>query len=72
MGAEDFGQLRAPGTPILLMSVGSVSQERLDKYGKDAGAPSLHSPRYYPEVEATIKTGVTTFVSAATDLLPPK
>jgi hippurate hydrolase len=72
MGAEDFGLLRAPGTPILLLSVGAVGHERLDKYNKEGGPPSLHSPRFYPEVDATIKTGVTTLASAAMELLKKK
>ena len=60
MGGEDFGRIGGAGVPIVMMSVGSVSQERLDKYRKEDGSePSLHSPQYYPDVEPTITTGVT-------------
>jgi amidohydrolase len=72
MGGEDFGAFGRAGVPIVMMSVGAVDPERLEKYRKDDGAePSLHSPRFYPDVDATITTGVTAFVSAALELLPP-
>ncbi len=72
MGGEDFGAYGRAGVPILMMSVGSVSKGRLDKYEKDGGVPSLHSPLYYPDVEPTIVTGVTTLTSASLELLQPK
>ena len=69
MGGEDFGAYGRAGVPILMMSVGSVSKERLDNYEKDGGAPSLHSPLFYPDIEPTIVTGVTTLTSASLELL---
>jgi amidohydrolase len=69
MGGEDFGAYGRAGVPILMMSVGSVSQERLDKYKESGGAPSLHSPQFYPDIEPTIVTGVTTLTSASLALL---
>lgn len=73
MGGEDFSQYGLAGAPVVMMFVGSVSQERLDAYTKEDGAPpSLHSPRYYPDIEPTIRTGVTAFTSAALELLPAK
>jgi metal-dependent amidase/aminoacylase/carboxypeptidase family protein len=69
MGGEDFGAYGRAGVPILMMSVGSVSPERLEKYKESGGAPSLHSPKFYPDIEATIETGVTTLTAASLDLL---
>jgi hippurate hydrolase len=70
MGGEDFGRFGQGGAPVLMMSVGAVSQQRLDKYKEEGGAPSLHSPRFYPDIDLTIKTGVTAFACAALELLP--
>ncbi len=73
MGGEDFGAFGRAGVPIVMMSVGAVTPERLEKYRKaDGSEPSLHSPRFYPEIEPTITTGVTAFCAAALELLPPQ
>ncbi len=73
MGGEDFGRFGGAGVPIVMMSVGSVSPERLAKYREHGGnEPSLHSPLYYPDIEATITTGVTALCAATIELLPPE
>jgi hippurate hydrolase len=73
MGGEDFGRFGGAGVPIVMLSVGSVAPERMAAYRKDGGVePSLHSPKYYPDVEPTITTGVTALASAALDLLAPE
>ena len=73
MGGEDFGRFGGAGVPIVMMSVGSVSKDRLEAYREKGGAePSLHSPKYYPDIEPTIATGVTALCTAALDLLPLK
>lgn len=70
MGGEDFGAFGRAGVPIVMMSVGSVAPKRLAAYRKEGAEPSLHSPRYYPEIEPTITTGVTALATAALELLP--
>jgi hippurate hydrolase len=72
MGGEDFGRYGLAGVPIVMLSVGSVTPERLAKL-REGGAlePSLHSPKYYPDIEPTITTGVTALSAAALDLLRP-
>lgn len=70
MGGEDFSRYGRAGVPILMYRLGSVSQRRLDQYsmaGQDP--PSLHSPLYYPDVEQTLRTGITTMSAAALELL---
>jgi hippurate hydrolase len=69
MGGEDFGAYGRAGVPILMMSVGAVSQERIDKYKEGGGAPSLHSPLFYPDIEETMTTGITALTSASLELL---
>jgi hippurate hydrolase len=70
MGGEDFSQYGRAGIPILMYRLGSVSQSRLDRF-KELGVPppSLHSSRYYPDIEPTLRTGVLTMTAAALDLL---
>jgi hippurate hydrolase len=72
MGAEDFGLFgrQEPKIPIFMYRLGSVSAEKIA--AKKAGGPalpSLHSSKYLPEREPTIRTGVLTMTSAALDLL---
>jgi hippurate hydrolase len=53
-----------------MMMAGSVSPDRLDEYREDGGgAPSLHSPLFFPDIEPTITTGVTGLTGAALELL---
>lgn len=70
MGGEDFGRIGRAGVPIFMIGLGTVSQARLDGFeAQGIPAPSLHSPKYYPDPEASIETGVTTLVTAALHLL---
>lgn len=70
MGGEDFGRIGREGVPIFMIKLGTIDPTRLETYQADGGtAPSLHSPKYYPDPAASITTGVTTFVTAALELL---
>ena len=69
MGGEDFGAYGRAGVPILMMSVGAVNQDRMDKYKEAGGAPSLHSPLFYPDIKETMSTGITALTSASLELL---
>ncbi len=70
MGGEDFGRIGRAGVPIVMFGIGTVAQERLDEFAAEGlPAPSLHSPKYFPDPEASIQTGVTTLVTAALELL---
>jgi hippurate hydrolase len=72
MGGEDFGRFGGAGVPIVMLQLGAVNSERLDEF-KKAGTPppSLHSPKFYPDPERTITTGVATLATAAMELLRP-
>lgn len=70
MGGEDFGAYGRAGVPILMIAVGAVDQARLDQYAEEkVSPPSLHSPRFYPDIDGTLSTGVQTLTAAALDLL---
>ena len=70
MGGEDFGRIGRAGVPILMLKLGTVNQSRLDAH-KNQGVPppSLHSPKYYPDPDPSIITGVTMLTTAALELL---
>jgi hippurate hydrolase len=71
MGGEDFSRYGRAGVPILMIRLGSVADQRLRQYDRSGeGPPSLHSARYYPDIEPTLRTGVQTLVAAALELLP--
>ena len=73
MGGEDFSQYGRQGVPILMFALGTINQSRLDRMaGLGATMPSLHSPRYYPDFDETIETGVSAMSAAVIELLPPK
>lgn len=71
MGGEDFSRYGLAGMPITMYRVGSVAPARLAEYAKQGTPPpSLHSPRYYPDAEQTLRTSLTTMGAIALELLP--
>jgi hippurate hydrolase len=72
MGAEDFGLYgrQEPKIPCFMFRLGSVPAERVAaaKAGGPA-LPSLHSSKYLPQKETTLRTGVMAMTAAALDLL---
>ena len=70
MGGEDFSRYGQAGVPILMLRLGSVDAKRLAAYrAKGELPPSLHSSKYYPDIEPTLTTGVTVMGNAALALL---
>jgi hippurate hydrolase len=73
MGGEDFGRYGLAGVPICMFRLGTVDQSRLDEFKEKGQAPpSLHSPQYYPNAEAALRTSVPAMVAVVEDLLPPQ
>ncbi len=73
MGGEDFSQFGREGVPLLMFSLGTVNQKRLDRFAKlGTSVPSLHSPRYYPDFDETIESGVAAMSASVIELMPPK
>ncbi len=71
MGGEDFSRYGLAGIPICMYRVGTVTSTRLAELTKNgAPPPSLHSPRYYPDAEETLRTSLTTMGAIALELLP--
>jgi len=72
MGGEDFSRYGRAGVPILMYWLGAISQERLDTYAVSGESlPSLHSPLFYTDADATLVTGVSSMASAVLELLKP-
>jgi hippurate hydrolase len=73
MGGEDFSRYGLAGVPICMYRLGTVDQQRLDQYKKEGvPPPSLHSPLYYPDAEASLRVSVPVMVAIVEDLLPPQ
>ena len=72
MGGEDFSRYGQAGVPVLMYRLGSVRAERLAGYSQNGQPPpSLHSAIYYPDIEPTLVTGVSTLSTAVLELLKP-
>jgi len=75
MGGEDFGLYgRTPRkVPICMFWLGAVAPEKWVASRKPGAPPlpSLHSSRYAPDPEPTLKTGVKALTSIALELLNP-
>ena len=71
-GAEDFSRYGRTDEkiPICMFNVGAINPE-IYAAAKKAGTalPSLHSSRWAPDAEPTLKTGITALTAAALDLL---
>ena len=74
MGGEDFGRYgRALGVPSLLFRIGAAHPEQLA--AAETGGPSvpaLHSSRFAPPPEPTLRTGLRALGSLALELLGPR
>jgi hippurate hydrolase len=72
MGGEDFAMFgrTTDKIPIFMLRLGSADPEKVaaSKAGKGQ-LPGLHSSKYLPAREPTIRTGVLTMTAAALDLL---
>lgn len=70
MGGEDFSRYGKAGVPSFMYWLGVVSQQRLDDYAaKGELPPSLHSAKFYPDIEASLITGVSAMTSIVLELL---
>src|SRR3954471_7713739 len=72
MGGEDFSEYSLPdhSIPAFMFNVGAVDPAKAAQSKKDGTAlPSLHSSKFAPVPEPTIKTGMIGMVSAVLDLM---
>ena len=73
MGAEDFGEFATGGVPIFMFRLGTIPAAKLAEY-RQAGTPppSLHSSKFFPDPEPTLRTGVRASVAAIRELMPKR
>jgi hippurate hydrolase len=70
MGGEDFGRYGREGIPIFFYFLGTVPPERIAESEKTGTPlPSLHSDKYYPAMEPSIRNGVLTMSVAVLNLV---
>ena len=68
--AEDFSRYAESGVPILMMWVGAINPETLERAQREGTMlPGLHSTLFAPEAQPTIMTGVEALVAGARELL---
>ena len=75
MVSEDFSQFgrTMDKVPLTLFRLGAVDPAKVaESQRTGVPLPSLHSSRFAPVPEPTIKTGVTAMTAAALDLLAIK
>jgi hippurate hydrolase len=75
MGGEDFSEFgrTTEKIPLCLFRVGAVAPEKIAESRRTgAPLPSLHSSKFAPVPEPTIKTGITAMTAAALELLARK
>lgn len=75
MGGEDFSNYgrTAEKVPICMFWLGAVAPEKITESERTGvPLPSLHSSKFAPVPEPTIKTGVTAMTAVALDLLAKK
>ena len=70
MVSEDFALVGQAGVPALLMLLGAAVPAELDTAQREGRSlPALHSPLFAPDVEPTLRTGVTAMSLAVFELL---
>ena len=71
-GSEDFGDFSPPGAelPLCMFKVGCTSPERLARVQQGVETLGLlHTPRFAPDAEPTLRTAITTLAGSALGLL---
>lgn len=72
MGGEDFAEFgrTAEKVPLCMFRIGAIAPEKIaESHRSGVPLPSLHSSKFLPVPEPTIKTGITAMTAAALDLL---
>jgi amidohydrolase len=71
MISEDFSEFQRAGVPTLMLRIGATSQAALAaSVQSGTPVPSLHSARFVPEREPTIKSATLAEVTALRELMP--
>ena len=71
MVSEDFSVYGESGIPLMMFRIGATSQAAFDEAAQSGiPVPSLHSAKFAPEREPTIKATATAEVLALRELMP--
>jgi hippurate hydrolase len=69
MGGEDFSQFGLAGVPIVMYRLGVIEPRRLKQLNMSPGGPpSLHSAKFYPDLDGTLETGFLTMAAGVLEL----
>jgi hippurate hydrolase len=73
MGGEDFGRYGREGIPIFFYFLGTVDPKKVEA-AESGGAPlpSLHSDKYFPIIQPSIRNGVLSMSAAVINLMEKK
>jgi amidohydrolase len=75
MGGEDFSEYSLPdhSIPAVDFHIGAVDPEKMAQYKKEGKElPTLHSSKFAPVPEPTIRVGIVGMTSAVLDLMKPR
>ncbi len=71
MGAEDFSQFGHAGIPVTMCMLGVIAPDRLAEYSQRGEIPPvLHSAKFYPDPEPSLRTGMRGMTATVMGLLP--
>ncbi|MBM4315910.1 MAG: amidohydrolase [Deltaproteobacteria bacterium] len=69
---EDFSRYGLEGVPSVMVSVGVLTEKRLEQYRKKGHVPSLHSSTFYPSVLETLRISIPVLGESAIELFNPQ
>ena len=69
MGGEDFSRYGLEGVPIVMYRLGVISPRRLQNYVAAGSIPSLHSSKFYPDLDPTLSIGFSTMTAGVLELM---
>lgn len=73
MGAEDFGLFGKGGVPTFMFRLGTIPPARIAAAASGGEPlPSLHSARYFPDPEPSLRTGIRAMTTAVRTLAPAR
>jgi hippurate hydrolase len=73
MGGEDFGRYGREGIPIFFYFLGTVDPKQVEAaHTGGPPLPSLHSDKYFPLIQPSIRNGVLSMSAAVMNLLEKK
>ncbi len=73
MGGEDFGRYGREGIPIFFYFLGTMDPKQVEAaHSGGPPLPSLHSDRYFPIIQPSIRNGVLSMSAAVMNLMEKK